>query len=77
MLGDVGEPDAVGCAVGELALDQVVMGGRIRAVPLLAVVADPVDPGLAHQPRHPFAPDPQAQAHPQFGMHPRCPLGAA
>lgn len=77
MLGDVGEPDPVRRVGAELPLDQVVMGGRVRAVALLAAVADPVDAGAAHQPCHAFAPDAQAQAHAQFGMHPRCPIGAA
>ena len=77
MLGDVGEPDPIRAFGGEPPLDQVVMGGRVRAMPLLAAVADPVDAGAAHQTCHPFTPDAQAQAHAQFSMHPRCPIGAA
>lgn len=52
MLGDVGEPDPVRRFGGEPPLDQVVMGGHVRAMPPLAAVADPVDAGAAHQPCH-------------------------
>ena len=49
VLGDVGEPDPVGRFGGELALDQVVVGGRVRLeVAVLALVADPAQPGGPH-----------------------------
>lgn len=57
MLGDVGEPDPVGCLGGELALGGVVVGGRVGLpVAVLALVADPAQTCGPHQPGDPLTP---------------------
>ena len=58
VLSDVGEPDPVWAICGEPALDQILVGGRVRAVTSLAAVADALDSGMVHQPCHPFATNP-------------------
>ena len=61
-LRDVGEPDSLRVFGGEPTLDQVVVSGGVWAIPALAEVTDPVDPGSAHEPGHAFAADAHAEA---------------
>jgi hypothetical protein len=77
VLGDVGEPDPIGRVRSELALNQVLVSGRVGLpAPVFALLADTLKAGLPHQPRHPLTTTRHAQTEPQLGMHPRRPIGS-
>src|SRR3954447_1154994 len=55
VLGDVGEPDPIGRVRSELALNQVLVSGRVGLpAPVFALLADTLKAGLPHQPRPPL-----------------------
>jgi len=79
-VGDVRHPKLVGAGRREIPVHQV-RGGRGIVVAsggdgAAMAVAGAHQPGLAHQPRDPFAAIPLATVA-QIGVHPRCAVGLA
>jgi len=71
VLGDVGEPESIGAAGLELALDQIVMGCRGRDMSPFAAVTHTLEPVIAHEASNPLAAAGKAHAEFEFGMNPR------
>ena len=78
VLGDVGEPHPIRRLSDELALDEVVVGGRLGLpVAMFALVADPAQASDAHQARDALTAADQAEAEAELGVDPRRAVGAA
>ena len=75
MLGNVGDPELIGCGTGELALHEV--GGRRDLMDVLAAgVPDyPFDPRTAHEHLDGGVSDADALSQGELGMHPAVPIG--
>jgi len=78
MFRDVRDPELVRAVRDELAFHEILVRGRQRAIlPAFAAVADPRDPGPAHQPGHPLLSASDLQPEPQLRVHaPRAVAGS-
>jgi hypothetical protein len=79
VLGDIGDPQPVGCVGGEVAVDQVREGLRGRVADCAAAASPPVearDAGLAHDAGDSLAVHRHPVLVPELGVHPRRAVGA-
>jgi hypothetical protein len=74
VFGDIGNPQPVWLGDGEVAVDQIRAGCRVRVTDRAAATSTPVealDAGLAHHSGDPFEVHRQPQPERQLGMDPR------
>ena len=76
VLGDVGAPQQVRAGGDEPALHEVLVDRLSWPVPPLVTMADPTPADQPQQLGDAFAADPNPNAEPQLGVHPRRPVGA-
>ena len=70
VFGDVGQPQPVDAGRGEVALHQVVLGGRPGRAAAVSSPVQALDPRLAQEPGDPLGVEGPAPAQREFGVDP-------